>query len=82
MTSRYDEPIEMDDRKDAIAPGAEMQEALLEPVATPAFPVKKYDLAATMPGGGVVLVFEIVSLPTMTAIYPYTTKHVIAPRDA
>jgi hypothetical protein len=81
LTTRYDGPIEMDDRKDSVAPGTDMQEALIEPVATPGFPIKKYDLAAVMPGGGVVIALEIVSMPTMTAIYPYTTKYVVAPRD-
>jgi hypothetical protein len=81
VTNPFQGPVDMTDRNDSMAPGTEMSEALIEPTQVPEFPIKKYDLCAAFPGGGVVVVWEIVSMPTMTGIYPYVTKYVIAPRD-
>ena len=81
VVSRFDGEIDTTDREDSTVPGTEMQEAIIASVAYPPFEVKKYDLVAAMPGGGVVIAFEILKLPTTIAIFPFTTKYVIAPRD-
>ena len=81
VVSRFDGEIDTTDREDSTVPGTEMQEAIIASVAYPPFEIKKYDLVAAMPGGGVVIAFEILKLPTTIAIFPFTTKYVIAARD-
>lgn len=81
MVSRFDGEIDTSDRHDSSIPGVEMQEALIESTAVPPVAIKKYDLVAAMPGGGVVLALEVLSLPTTTTIFPFTTKYIVAPRD-
>jgi hypothetical protein len=80
VVSRFDGEVDTTDREDSVVPGTDMQEALIASVGT-AFEIKKYDLVAAMPGGGVVIAFEVLKLPSTVTIYPYTTKYVIAPRD-
>lgn len=73
---------EMSDQGDNIVPDQPMQEAQivcaddLHP-----FDVKKGDLVGMMPGGGVLIGFEIVGQTGAVNIYPYVTKWVISPRD-
>ncbi len=82
VTSRYESNLDMADSGDSIAPDTMMQEAQIESVEpVPAFTPKKNDLIAVMPGGGVVIGFEIVGTTASVGIYPYTTKYVIAARD-
>lgn len=81
IVSRFDGELDMTDRLDSTVPGTDMQEAIIAAVPSAPFAIKKYDLVAAMPGGGVVIAFEIVKLPTTIAIFPFTTKYVIAPRD-
>jgi len=81
IVSRFDGELDTTDREDSFVPGSDMQEALIASVASPPVEIKKYDLVAAMPGGGVVIAFEILKLPTTVSIFPYTTKYVIAPRD-
>jgi hypothetical protein len=80
ITSRFDGG-EMFDRGDGIASDEPMQEANIVSVKVPGFEPKKGDLVAAMPGGGVVIGFEIIGTTGNVSIYPYTTKFVIAPRD-
>jgi hypothetical protein len=78
------------DNGESIAPGADqaMQEAQIvcldvvvggvkqpgpEPVAG--------DLVGMMPGGGVLIGFEVIGQTSSVGIYPYVPKWVIAPRD-
>lgn len=81
IVSRFDGNIDMSDRKDSWIPADEMQEALIEPNEGQKFTVHKYDLIGAMPGGGVLIGFEVMSIPTTVAIAPYTQKYIIAPRD-
>jgi hypothetical protein len=81
IVSRFDGELDTTDRHDSTVPGADMQEAIIAALGNPAFEIKKYDLVAAMPGGGVVIAFEILKLPSTLNIYPFTTKYVIAPRD-
>lgn len=80
----------MADDGESIAPGADqnLQEAQIvcldvvvggvkQPGAEPA----RGDLVGMMPGGGVLIGFEIIDQTGNVAIYPYATKWVIAPRD-
>lgn len=80
ITSRFDGG-DMFDRGDGIATDEPMQEAQIVAAEVPGFEPKKGDLVAAMPGGGVVIGFEIVGTTGNVSIYPYTTKFVIAPRD-
>lgn len=80
ITSRFDGG-DMSDRGDAIVQDQPMQEAQIVSVELPGFEPKKGDLVGLMPGGGVLLGFEIVGITGSVAIYPYVTKYVIAPRD-
>jgi hypothetical protein len=80
ITDRFEGDIDTTDREDGYVPPA-MQQANIVATSLPKFAIEKYDVAAAMPGGGVVVAFEILRLPTTTSIYPYTTKFVIAPRD-
>lgn len=88
ITSRYDGGGDMTDRGDAIVPSEPSQEAQIvcfdvevdgfkQPGPEPA----KGDLVGMLPGGGVLIGFEIIGLTGSVAIHPYTTKFVIAPRD-
>jgi hypothetical protein len=81
ITSRFDGELDTTDREDSFVPEAAMIEATIAPLVGPQFDIHKYDLVAAMPGGGVVIGYEILKLPTTTTIYPYTTKYVLAPRD-
>jgi hypothetical protein len=88
ITSRYDGGADMTDRGDAIVPSEPMQEAQIvcldvevDGVKQPGPDPQKGDLVGVMPGGGVLIGFEIVGVTGSVAIYPYTTKFVIAPRD-
>ena len=64
------------DSADAVVP-APMLEALIECVDVPGYEIKKNHLVAVMPGGGVVIGFEIVDKTGNVAIYPYTTTWVV-----
>jgi len=81
ITSKFEGNIESTDRLDSYVPEVAMQESQIEPDEDSNFHPKKYDLVGAMPGGGVLIGFEIVSVPTTVAIYPYTQKYIIAPRD-
>lgn len=88
ITSRYDGASDMTDRGDAIVPSEPQQEAqivcldvVVDGMKQPGPEPQKGDLVGAMPGGGVLIGFEIVGLIGSVAIYPYTTKFVIAPRD-
>lgn len=88
ITSRYDGGNDMTDRGDAIVPSESMQEAqivcldvVVDGIKQPGPDPQKGDLVGVMPGGGVLIGFEIVGVTGSVAIYPYTTKFVIAPRD-
>lgn len=82
ITTRYEGMLDLNDSGDALAPDVVTQEAQIEAIGpVPAFTPKKNDLVAAMPGGGVVIGFEIVGTTGNVAIYPYTTKFIIAPRD-
>jgi hypothetical protein len=88
ITSRYEGSSDMTDRGDAITPTEPMQEAqivcldvVVDGVKQPGPDPQKGDLVGAMPGGGVLIGFEIVGVTGSVAIYPYTTKFVIAPRD-
>jgi hypothetical protein len=80
VTSRF-EGGDMVDREDGVVPEGPMQEALIEPITEGSFEPKKNDLVGAMPGGGVLIGFEIIGRPVSVNIYPYTPKYVIAPRD-
>ncbi len=88
ITSRYEGGSDMTDRGDAIVPSEPAQEAqivcldvVVDGVKQPGPEPQKGDLVGVMPGGGVLIGFEIVGQVGNVAIYPYTTKWVIAPRD-
>lgn len=82
ITSRYDGLLDMHEGGDSLVPDVMAQEAQIESTeAVPTFTPKKNDLVAVMPGGGVVIGFEIAGTTGNVAIYPYTTKFVIIPRD-
>jgi len=73
---------DMSDRGDNIVPDQPMQEAqIVYADELHPFEVQKGDLVGMMPGGGVLVGFEIVGQTGNVAIYPYVTKWVIAPRD-
>lgn len=73
---------EMTDQGDNIAPDQPMQEAqIVSADDLPGFEVQKGDLIGMMPGGGVLIGFEIIGKASSVAIYPYVAKWVIAPRD-
>ncbi|MEJ7804435.1 MAG: hypothetical protein WKG03_00725 [Telluria sp.] len=81
VTGRFDGG-DMTDRGDSIVPDLPMQEAqIVSADEVPGFEVKKGDLVGMMPGGGVLIGFEIVGSTGSVAIYPYVTKWIIAPRD-
>lgn len=80
ITSRF-EGGDMFDRGDGIVADQPMQEALIVSVDVPGFELKKQDLIGVMPGGGVLIGFEIVGITGNVSIYPYTTKFIITPRD-
>jgi hypothetical protein len=80
MTGQY-EAADLVDRGDAIAPPAAQIEAQIECVDVPGFELRKNDLLAVMPGGGVVIGYEVVGMTSSVNIFPYTQKWVIAPRD-
>jgi hypothetical protein len=80
ITDRFDGELDTTDREDGYVPPA-MQQANIVAVNPPKMVIEKYDVVAAMPGGGAVIPFEILRLPTTTSIYPYTTKFIIAPRD-
>jgi hypothetical protein len=81
ITSHFEGTLDMTDRGDALAPDTQLLEALVEPLDTPGFTVQKYDLIAMMPGGGVVIGYEVVGTTSAVGIYPYAEKWVLAPRD-
>ena len=81
LVSKFEGNIDMSDRNDSVVPNEEMYEALIEDLPNSPFHFKKYDLVATEPGGGVVIAYEIMAIPTTINNYPFTTKYVIAPRD-
>jgi hypothetical protein len=86
ITSRYEQPLDLSDRRDSLPPDTVMQEALIEALpgpdgAPPSYGPKKYDLVGVEPGGGVLIGFEIVGVTSSVGLYPYTTKWIIAPRD-
>lgn len=79
---------DMSDRGDSIVPDQPMQEAnivcfdvVVDGIKQPGPEVQKGDLVGVMPGGGVLIGFEIVGQTGSVAIYPYATKWVVAPRD-
>jgi len=81
VTGRFDGG-DMSDRGDSIVPDQPMQEAnIVSADDLPGFEVQKGDLIGMMPGGGVLIGFEIVGQTGSVAIYPYVTKWIIAPRD-
>jgi len=81
ITARF-EGGEISDRGDSIVPDQPMQEAQIVSAANvPDFQVQKGDLVGVMPGGGVLIGFEIIGQTGNIAIYPYASKWVIAPRD-
>lgn len=88
ILNRYEGGSDMTDRVDAITPSEPMQEAQIvcldvevDGIKQPGPEPQKGDLVGMMPGGGVLVGFEIVGLTGSVAIYPYATKFVIAPRD-
>ncbi|MDF0506841.1 hypothetical protein POK33_39500 [Burkholderia cenocepacia] len=81
ITSRFDGDVDLSDRMDSLPPDVSLQEALIEAIEVPGFTPKKYDLVGVMPGGGVLIGFEVVGTTSSVGIYPYVTKYVIAPRD-
>ncbi|WP_321946586.1 hypothetical protein [Paraburkholderia sp. J10-1] len=91
ITSRYEGTLSIVDRGDGVAPDTTLQEALIEPLglagasgrpdASPGFTPERYDLVGVMPGGGVLIGFEIMDVTGSVAIYPYTRRYIIAPRD-
>lgn len=72
---------DMSDRGDGITPDEPMQEASIVSLDALDFEPKKGDLVGVMPGGGVLIGFEIIGTTGNVSIYPYTTKFIIAPRD-
>jgi hypothetical protein len=79
---------EMTDQGDSIVPDQPMQEARIEcadvmvdGIKQPGAAIKKGDLVGMMPGGGVLIGFEVVGNVGNVAIFPYVSKWVIAPRD-
>lgn len=82
MTGQHDDAAGLNDRGDAIAPSTAQVEAQIEFVdATTSTTIQKNDLLAVMPGGGVVIGFEVVGMTSSVNIYPYTPKWVLAARD-
>lgn len=81
ITSHFEGTLDLTDRGDAIAPDTQLLEALIEAVDVPGFSVLKSDLIAVMPGGGVVIAYEVVGTTSAVGIYPYAEKWVLAPRD-
>lgn len=80
ITSRF-AGGDMADRGDSITVSEPMQEALIVSLELGAFEPKKNDLMGVLPGGGVLIGFEIVGVTGNVSIYPYTVKYIIAPRD-
>lgn len=79
---------EMTDQGDSILPDQPMQEARIEcadvvvdGIKQPGPTINKGDLIGMMPGGGVLIGFEVVGQVGNVAIWPYVTKWVVAPRD-
>ncbi|MCA8037048.1 MULTISPECIES: hypothetical protein [Burkholderia cepacia complex] len=81
FTDRYDGMLSTADRGDSLAPEVALSQALIEPLEAGAFTIKREDLVGVMPGGGVLIGYEIVDIPANVNIYPYTSKYVLAPRD-
>ncbi|WP_109479116.1 hypothetical protein [Paraburkholderia sp. C35] len=81
ITSQFQGTLDLTDRGDALAPDTQLLEALVEPIDVPGFQVKKYDLIAAMPGGGVVIAYEVVGMVSAVGISPYSKKWILAPRD-
>jgi hypothetical protein len=81
FTDRYDGQLSTVDRGDSLAQDVVLVQALIEPLEAGAFTIKKEDLVGVMPGGGVLIGYEVFDIPGSVNIYPYTSKYVLAPRD-
>lgn len=81
ITSHFEGTLDMTDRGDGVVPDTQLLEALIESVDVPGFTVKKFDLVAVMPGGGIVIGYEVVGITGSVGIYPYAEKWILAPRD-
>lgn len=79
ITSHF-EPSSLSDSENFPLP-VSVAEAQIEPLDVTAFDVQKNDLVAATPGGGVLIAFEVVDMPSTVNIYPYTRKFVVSPRD-
>lgn len=67
------------DRRDAADQQAS-SEALVEPLILGAFEVKDSDLVMAMPGGGVVIPYEVVEVLNTVNIPPFLPKYMLAPQ--
>jgi hypothetical protein len=88
ITGRYEGGAALTDRGDAVVPEEAQQEAqivcvdeVVDGVQQPGPEPQKGDLVGMMPGGGVLIGFEIVGQVSGVSIYPYVSKWVISPRD-
>lgn len=71
-------PTDLSDRRDA-AEGA-VGEAQIEPIEAGAFECKDGDLVMVMPGGGVVLTYEVTKILNTVNIPPYVPKYEVTPQ--
>lgn len=81
LTGHYDGMLSAVDRGDSLAQEVAFVQALIEPLEAGQFVMTREDLVGVMPGGGVLIGYEIVDIPGSVNIYPYSTKYVLAPRD-
>lgn len=81
LFSAFGQDLDIVDRDDGVALPVGVVAAQIEALDNTQFTPEKYDLLACMPGGGVLIGFEVVGLSTSINIYPYTRKYAVAPRD-
>lgn len=77
FTGRF-EPASLSDRRDA--PESVVGEATIEPVECDAFEPKDGDLVMVMPGGGVVVSYEVTKVLSTVNIPPYVPKYELSPQ--
>lgn len=66
------------DRRDSAEP--QTGEALIEPEEVDAWAPKDGDLVALMPGGGVVVTYEVTKVLNVTLIPPYVARYELSPQ--
>lgn len=72
------QPMQMGDRRDFNE--AALGEATIEPMVEGAFECKDGDLVMVMPGGGVVIPYEVTKVIGVVNIPPYVPKYEVAPQ--